>query len=624
MKRIITLLSFLIGFVSSYAQSTYTKDYYIFPIKPNQRNYLSGKMGELRSSHFHAGIDVKTEGREGLKVHAAADGYVYRIKVSSYGYGKVLYMQHANGQRTVYAHLQRFDEEIEKYVLKEQYKKEDFFIELFPDAKQFTFKQGEVIARAGNSGSSGGPHLHFEVRNNNDEPLKTLRFGFEEIVDRVPPVVQKIALRTKEPSARVNGEFGRIEFPIIKTRYSYQLMDDIQAFGSIGIDLYAFDKADGVHNKYGIYDLEVEVNGEVIHKHVIDQFSFFESRAIQVFTDYAHKKTARETFQHCYIEDGNDLPFFPMKHTGKGKLNIEDGKTYQVKLNLTDVFGNRSQVLFTIIGNKNYAPQKKRLTTTKNYLVSENAFQFYQESKNADEPAKVFARGFDYILQPAYRISNKNVYLWDLRDGLPDSITMGKQTKQLDFKQVIPSTIPYLYSGKQLDITFVKSALYDTLYLQTQERANGFSIQDRTVPLFKRIIVSFRPTTQVKNKAKTRLYYVGSRGRLSYEGGRWQGNQITVSTRTFGDYVLKEDVEKPIITLERHANNQLVFRIQDELAGVDKFRATLNGKFLLLKFDHRKDIVWTERLDKTKPLKGDFKLVVTDEVGNEAIYEQKL
>lgn len=624
MKKAITLLCLLIASFIIQAQNTYPKDYYIFPIKPGQQNYLSAKMGELRTNHFHGGMDVKTEGREGLKVHAAAKGYVYRIKVSSYGYGKVLYMMHPNGQRSVYAHLQRFNQEMEDYVLEQQYKKQDFFIELFPDPKKFQFDKGDVIAFSGNSGSSGGPHLHFEIRNTNDEPLKTLRFGFKEIVDRVAPVVEKLALRTKDSNARINGQFGRVELPLVKTKYSYQTQYDVRAYGRIGIDLYAFDKADGVHNKYGIYDLTVEVNKQVIHKHLIDRFSFFESRAIQAFTDYAHKKTERETFQHCYIEDGNDLPFFSLKSKSRGIFFVEDGKTYQVKLSLADVFGNTTTVHLKIIGDKNSKPVKKYVATPKNYHVDENTLTFYQESKKVDQPARFFTKNLDYDLAPAYRVANKNVYLWDLRNGLPDSVTIGSKTKKLYFQQAIPSTIPFFYSGKQLDITFNKSALYDTLYLQTQVFSDGFRIQDKTVPLFKRIIVSFQPKETVKNKAKTRLYYVNSRGRLSYEGGHWNGNQITVSTRTFGEYVLKEDTKKPEVSLIRHQNNQVVFRMRDELSGVKEFQATLNGEWLLMKFDHRKAVIWSERLDKSKPLKGDFKLVVTDEVGNETVYEQKL
>jgi murein DD-endopeptidase MepM/ murein hydrolase activator NlpD len=125
------LLFLLLPFVfQANAQDTrFPKDYYTFPIKPKQQNYLSAKMGELRSNHFHAGLDIKTEGREGLNVYAVADGYVYRVKVSSYGYGLALYIQHPNGQKSVYAHLKKFDDKITQYVLEQQYAKESFTVD---------------------------------------------------------------------------------------------------------------------------------------------------------------------------------------------------------------------------------------------------------------------------------------------------------------------------------------------------------------------------------------------------------------------------------------------------------------------------------------------------------------
>ena len=532
-------------------------------------------------------------------------------------------MQHPNGQRSVYAHLQRFDEQIEQYVLEQQYQKKTFGIELFPSPQQFKFNKGEVIALSGNSGSSFGPHLHFEIRNSNDEPLKVLRFGFDEILDHVPPVVQSVVLRTKSPTARINGEYGRVELPLIKTKSSYQVLEPILASGWVGIDLQAFDKADGVHNKYGIYDLALEVNGKTIHKHLIDQFSFFESRAIQTFTDYAHKKTHRQTFQHCYIENGNELPFFPLKQESDGKFFVEEGSTYEVKMRLTDVFGNQTLVQFTVKGASTQSLNQKK-DEFPNYQLDENAFVFFHNNLLADEMVNVFSQGISYSLKPAYRKGRKNVYVWDMRDGIPDSLKLGEKIEKLHFKQTIPSTVPYFYNGDRLDITFGKGALYDTLYLQTQVFSDGFVIQDETVPLFKRIIVGFRPEKKVANKAKTRLYYKNNRGRLSYEGGRWQGDQILVSTREFGEYVLKEDNEKPSIELVRQANNQVVFRIGDDLSGVDKYEATLDGNWLLMKFDHRKDLIWSERLDKSKPLKGKLRVVVTDEVGNETIFEKTL
>jgi len=216
------LLPLLFITVSTFAQySKIEKGYYQFPIQPERTNYLAGNMGELRASHFHAGLDIKTNGVEGLNVYAAAEGYVSRIAVSTGGYGNAVYVVHPNGTTTVYAHLQRFNKELAKYVLESQYKQKSFTVNLFPDRGRFKLKKGEVLGYSGNSGSSTGPHLHFEIRDANQEVLDPLRIGFTEIKDKIAPIAERIALKTMNINSRVNGQFGRFEFNLEKRGNEY-------------------------------------------------------------------------------------------------------------------------------------------------------------------------------------------------------------------------------------------------------------------------------------------------------------------------------------------------------------------------------------------------------------------
>ena len=214
---------------------------YQFPINPGQQNYLAGTVGEIRSSHFHTGIDVKTGGRTGLPIYAVADGHIARIKVSSSGYGYALYMKHPNGTFSVYAHLEAFDPKIADWVLKEQYRKESFEVDLFPEANQFAFKQGNIIGYSGNTGSSSGPHLHFEIRDSNHQPIDVLSLGFDEIRDNIPPVVKKVAFITLDGNARINGYFGRYEFDLIKAASWFQTKEPIHLRGNIGVEIYSYD-----------------------------------------------------------------------------------------------------------------------------------------------------------------------------------------------------------------------------------------------------------------------------------------------------------------------------------------------------------------------------------------------
>ena len=167
--RIPLLLATFSLWYSLSAQLGEYEGYYFFPINPGSQSYLAGTVGEIRSSHFHTGIDVKTGGQIGLPIYAAADGYIFRMKISTGGYGHSLYMAHPNGTYTVYAHLDKFQIGLEKYARARQYEEESYDIEAFPKKDVFYFKQGDIIGYSGNTGSSSGPHLHFEIRGQRPE-----------------------------------------------------------------------------------------------------------------------------------------------------------------------------------------------------------------------------------------------------------------------------------------------------------------------------------------------------------------------------------------------------------------------------------------------------------------------
>ena len=226
----VILFVFLSCFGIANSQNIYPNDYFVNPLKVPL--VLSGTFGELRSNHFHAGIDIKTQQREGLHVVASANGYVSRINVDLWGYGNAIYITHPNGYTTVYGHLQKFSPTIEKYVKKHQYKKERFTIRLYPKSSELIVKKGETIALSGNSGSSGGPHLHFEIRDVKANILNPMLFGIK-LPDHKKPTIQSAFTYTKDLTSQVNQSNENVQL-VLKHQYNGDLLaNKIYAFGTM-------------------------------------------------------------------------------------------------------------------------------------------------------------------------------------------------------------------------------------------------------------------------------------------------------------------------------------------------------------------------------------------------------
>mgnify|MGYP002785513276 FL=1 len=278
---------------------------YLFPINPGKPNMLTGTMGELRNTHFHGGLDINTPGIR-VPVRATQSGYVKRVTISPFGYGNVLYVQHADGLTSVYAHLHELRGALATFVHEQHYQRKTCDLDLFLEAGRFPVTQGDTIALSGNTGSSGGPHLHFELRTDKEELINPLAFGFREIVDPLPPTIQKIALRTLNIDSRINDQFGRFEFYPVKTATGYEL-SPILAHGKIGIELLAFDKLDRSRFKCGINYIDVYENNEKVFSQYIEKFSLSETRGILTLLDFKVLEARGLRYNKLYVADGNRL-----------------------------------------------------------------------------------------------------------------------------------------------------------------------------------------------------------------------------------------------------------------------------------------------------------------------------
>jgi hypothetical protein len=600
---------------------------YLFPINPGQANFLAGTMGELRTTHFHAGIDVRTNSMVGVPVLATQQGYVSRILVGAYGYGNAIIISHPDGNSSLYGHLDKFKGPIATHVLQEHYRRKSFDLDLTFDSNQFPINRGDTIGLSGNTGGSSGPHLHFEIRDENNLALNPLAFGFTEVKDVFAPVAIKVALVTMDVNSRINDKFGRFEFSLIRVGNTYSLPYPIFARGKIGIELLGHDRIDRSHFRCGINYIEVMADSASIFTQQIDKINFNHSYDITAHLDFKALKTRGLRFNKLYLSDGNPLELFKNVEN-KGIVSIDAGSR-SIRIKLRDFSTNESQIKFTLKSSP-VAKQVSFLETPVkpiDYEVIENTLVVHAKKCVEKSTTLVFAKGKKDSIEPSYSGLSKEVYLIDLRTYLPDSISTCSGTLRFSYKDKIPSGTDYQYFSDDADIEFKNGTLYDTLFLNTDYEVRNnrevFTIGTLLTPIHKTISVLAKPKNQYTNQQQTAAYHVEGK-RLEYLGGQWQNGKIKFDSHELGEFTLATDSIAPSIRRIYCNGNSARFRIGDNLSGVESFEASINGEWLLMKYDYKTGIVQSERLDKKKLLKGNFKLVVRDRAGNEKIHQQKI
>ena len=348
MKNNLSIIQLILIIVFSISQTAFSQNY-LWPTNSSQ--YMSSSFCEFREGHYHAAIDIKTWNTEGYPCYAIADGYIKKIQISPFGYGKVLYLQLKDGNTAIYAHLQKFPKEIEKQIRDRQFKNKQYRLVWWPN--NIKVKKGEIIAFTGRTGT-GVPHLHFEIRNSKDNPINPLRF-YTQVKDHKRPILQNLAVIPLSQTARVNDSYFPCIFPVKHIKDDiYVIKQPIYVQGKIGLAVDGYDQADDVYNKYGFYQSNLESAGKLIFQLRYDELEYSTTKHIYTEIYYPFLVDNRQVFNKLYLEPFNPLNFYNRKLESNGSITVTD-KPIPFTITITDFMKNKSIISGELLPIRDYS-----------------------------------------------------------------------------------------------------------------------------------------------------------------------------------------------------------------------------------------------------------------------------
>ncbi|WP_010521123.1 M23 family metallopeptidase [Aquimarina agarivorans] len=551
------LLLFFNTLIFTCIWSQIPKDYFSTPMKIPL--VLSGTFGELRSNHFHSGMDIKTQGKKGINIHTVAQGYVSRIKISEGGYGKAIYIQHPNGYTSVYAHLNKFAPKIEAYVKKKQYAKESYTIELYPKASELPVSKDEIIAYSGNSGGSGGPHLHFEIRDAKSRPMNPMLFGIE-IADTKKPLVNTVWLYPLSQDAHINGQHKPYRLKISSHKDGTLTTLPVKACGEIGVGVSTYDQQNAAHNKNGVYKIQTKVNGTPNFELEMKRFSFSETRYINQLLDYNYWTENKSRITKLFIEENNPLSIYNNEH-GNGFISVQNALSYTVDLSISDFKGNIKSIFIPITGEVLPATPTNLTDHSSPYLAL---------------PEQSFSYKNDYV---SFTIPKKAVY---------DPVALQIIDLPKNKIQIHKDNVPL---HKYMNVSF---SLQNQLY---PHQCYVGTYTDERKP-------SFVGAKRIKNRITARTRTFGKFGVFT--------DSISPKIKPI-NFTNKKWISN---------NKTLKIKIEDKQTGIKNYKATINGNFALMEYDYKTDLLVYDFNDGVSTIgENNIKLYVEDNVGNNTIFE---
>lgn len=527
------------------------------------RPVVSGSFAELRTNHFHSGIDLTTSGKIGLPVMSVHSGFVSRIKVSTSGYGKALYVEHPNGLTSVYAHLDGYSPRLDSVVRAHQYSKESFEVEIHFNPDALPVMQGEVVAFSGNSGSSGGPHLHFELRDTQtQEPIDPMPHMLG-IKDDVPPTVYGIKLYPLSPVSRVGGGVEPLYLPVVSSGNRYILKESrVAAAGRIGVGVHVTDFLTDNHRKCGVIDIRLYCDDQLIFHSNMGRFSFSQTRYINSFIDYKERIRNLRFIQKSFVDPNNRLS----NYLKSSDLLIAPSEEKKMRYEIRDASGNLSQVEFVLKGVEPLErPSLVKLSHGEHRL-------FWRRGLSLDTV------GLSIHIAPG------SVY----KDELV----------RLGTSRVAGFDNPVYHVGSD-DV-----AVHEPYELSINIPHNALMVPE-----------------------KTYIAYIDSKNKANYMGGSILNNRLVVKSRVFGRFTVMTDSLPPSIVVKKmpegdhRSKSWMEITIKDEQSGIAYYRCEINGKWQLFEYDHKTSMLRGDlrRMGLKRGERHQLHVMVKDARGNESV-----
>lgn len=514
---------------------------------------LSGTFGEFRS-RFHTGIDFKSRGVQGQKIFSIEDGYVSRIEVNNYGYGKVIYIDHLNGFTSVYAHLKNFNPELDEYIKSELYKSKRNSIKKFPKTNQLRINKGEVIGYSGNTGRSFGPHLHFEIRDTkSQDAINPLMFNYT-YKDDERPIIRGLYIINENNSLVRNSPIRK---KVKKINDSTYTVDDFEYNGKIGIGLDIYDiQYKNLYNQNGVYKVELFIDSILKYSYKMDKIKFSENHYKKIMYDYLSLAQKNKKVLKIYTPRNSDLSFLK-NNKFNGIINSDSIRDNSLLIRVSDWNGNSSSIKFNLKANDSISKRSSyngiEILTNQNYTLNKNS-SIIEIGKNTFYD--------DLLMNISYQSDTLN--LGKEKDPFRSSIKIKLPHKISDTLKLRQSFVGKIINGKISYISSKKNKSY--IYANTSSLGEYIISKDTLKPDIKAVNFKNNSNIKVKNILKLRLKddLSGIKNYSSYFNGNWalfeyepKSNMIF---HNLSDGIIKDGENKLIIKYEDGVGNKGVYQ----------------------------------------------------------------